>query len=279
MEFLTLPFMQQALAVSLLLAVLLGYFGWHVVLRRIVFVDLALAQISALGIAFAILLDQSLTLFALAFTLVAAGILSLITEGRRVPSEAKMGIVYAVASAASIVVISRTPHGEADVLKVMFGDILATPVAEVWRIAVIFIIIGIVHAVLVRPMIRLTETIAEHGKPHDNRARVWNLVFYLTLALAIAFAIRSGGVLLVFSYLIIAPVTGMVVSPRPLVVLLVAWVCGALASVGGMGLSYHFDLSPGPTIVVCLGALLLVVTGAAWLAQRGKAPAAVGLTR
>lgn len=273
MDFLTYPFMQQALVVSLLLSLLLGYFGWHVVLRRIVFVDLALAQISALGVAIAILLDQSPLLFALLFTLVAAGILSLVSEGARIPSEAIMGIVYVVATALSILVVSQSPHGEADVLSVLFGNILATLPQQIRLMAIVFAAIAVVHLAFARPMVNLAHAIARGDKP-EGRARLWNLIFYLTLALAISLAIRTGGVLLVFSYLIIAPVTGLILSTRPGVVLLIAWASGALASVVGLGVSFRFDLSPGPTIIVCLGALALAVSLGSGVRRRPPAPSA-----
>ncbi|HEY5593608.1 MAG TPA: metal ABC transporter permease, partial [Nitrospiria bacterium] len=116
LEMLSIPFMRQAVLASLILAAMLAYLGIHVVRRRIVFVDLAIAQLSAVGVALAMLLDQDPIGFSLVFTMVGAAFLSLPAYEQRIPQEAIMGIVYAVASAVSILIIAKMPHGEADIL-------------------------------------------------------------------------------------------------------------------------------------------------------------------
>jgi ABC-type Mn2+/Zn2+ transport system permease subunit len=116
LEMLSIPFLRLALLASLLMAVGLAYLGVHVVRRRIVFVDLAIAQLSAVGVALAMLLDHDPMIVSLAVTLVGAGLLSLPAQERRVPQEAIMGIVYAVASAVSVLIIAKMPHGDADLI-------------------------------------------------------------------------------------------------------------------------------------------------------------------
>lgn len=255
-----LPFMAQALVGCLLLVSILSYFGIHVVLRRIVFVDLALAQVSSVGVAVAILLDKNVTWFALLFTLIGAAIFSIQIKERRIPQEAAIGIVYAVASAVAILLISRTPHGEADVLKILFGNILATTQTQLCEMAAIFVLVGIFHF-LFRQRFFAIAVDHERVNPHLKNLPLWDLLFYLSLGLVIAFAIRNAGVLLVFSFLIAPGIFAVGLGSLKLSVLyLLALAFGVVTSLTGLYLSYAFDLPTGATIITACG-VLLVGTG------------------
>jgi zinc/manganese transport system permease protein len=259
-EFLQLDFMRVALGACLLLAVTLGYLGIHVIERRIVFVDLALAQISTVGIALAFLLETDPTVLSLAFTLAGAALLSVRSRTPRVPQEAVMGIVYAVASALAILLISKTPHGEADVLKVFFGDVLGVTTRQLLVTGAVFAALALVH-VAFRERFLLVTLDPGRATAEGISIRLWDFLFYLSIGVAIALAIRIGGVLLVFSYLIIPPVAGFLVFRSVGRVFAVAQAVGILASVLGLWLSYRLDLSTGTTVVATLGALLLVAAG------------------
>ncbi|MBA2565049.1 MAG: metal ABC transporter permease [Gemmatimonadetes bacterium] len=256
-DFLALDFMRLALAGCLLLSVTLGYLGVHVIQRRIVFVDLALAQISTVGIALAFLLEVNPTALSVVFTLVAAALLSIRTRNPRVPQEAIMGIVYAVASAVSILLISKTPHGEADVLKIFFGDVLGVTSGQLAIVGIVFLGVALLHVVFRRRFL-LVSLEPDRAAAEGLSLRLWDFLFYLSIGVVIALAIRIGGVLLVFSYLVIPPVAAFFLTSSLGRVFGIAQGIGVLGSFVGLYLSYRLDLPTGTTVVATLGALLLV---------------------
>ncbi|MBI3995689.1 MAG: metal ABC transporter permease [Nitrospirae bacterium] len=253
LEMLSIPFMRQAVLASLILAAMLAYLGIHVVRRRIVFVDLAIAQLSAVGVALAMLLDQDPIGFSLVFTMVGAAFLSLPAYEQRIPQEAIMGIVYAVASAVSILIIAKMPHGEADILNLFFGNILAVTDGQIGLMALTFGSVGLVHLIFAK---RLIPIPTEPGSSFLLRAMSWNLLFYLTLAVVIAVAIRTAGVLLVFSDLVIPAAVSLLFAERLRSLVLLSAVTGVLSNLAGLYASYRFDLPSGPSIVASLGVFL-----------------------
>ncbi|HEX9759082.1 MAG TPA: metal ABC transporter permease [Nitrospiria bacterium] len=256
LEMLSIPFMRQAIFASSILALMLGYLGIHVVKRRIVFVDLAIAQLSAVGVAVAMLLDSNPLVFSLIFTLVGASLISLPEYEERIPQEAIMGIIYAVASAGAVLLIAKIPHGEADILNLFFGNILGVTSKHIIIILVVFGFVTLTHLILSQNFIRAAETSTAEQSSKGHR-RLWNLIFYLTLALVIAVAIRAAGVLLVFSTLVIPAVTALLFFQRFSHLVFMALGIGLLATWTGMYSSFQFDLPTGPTIVTALGGWLL----------------------
>jgi ABC-type Mn2+/Zn2+ transport system permease subunit len=259
LEMLSIPFMRQALLVSLVLGLVLAYLGIHVVRRRIVFVDLAIAQLSAVGVALAMLLDKDPVTFSLGFTLTAAALLSLPAYERRIPQEAIMGIVYAVASAVAILMIAKMPHGEADILNLFYGNILAVTPKQVNLLMLTFGLVATIHTVFHKQLIRTLLPNAENPEIHWVGFS-WNLLFYLTLALMIAVAIRTAGVLLVFSNLVVPAVAALLFAERFWILSFLAVGIGLIANWTGLYASYRFDLPTGPSIVTSLGAWLLLAT-------------------
>jgi zinc/manganese transport system permease protein len=259
LEMLSIPFMRQALLASLLMGAMLSYLGIHVVKRRIVFVDLAIAQLSAVGVALAMLLDRDPMTFSLGFTLAGAALLSLPAYERRIPQEAIMGIVYAVASAAAILIIAKMPHGEADILNLFFGNILAVTTNQIGILTLVFVLVGVIHGIFSNQLIQPPLTTSEHPG-HRLKGFGWNLLFYLTLALVIAVAIRTAGVLLVFSNLVIPAVVALLFTERIGILILLAVGIGFIANWTGLYASYHFDLPTGPSIVASLGGWLVLAS-------------------
>src|SRR6476620_2202808 len=147
-EMFHLPFMFQAFIAALITGVLLSYLGVHVVGRGIVFVDLALGQLSSLGVAFAAFIGAGLTSIPLIFTLAGALLMSFINiRDRRLKQEAIIGILYAFASALTVLLISKTPHGDSDIQEVLFGNILSVSWAQISTIGIVFGVIVVVHLV------------------------------------------------------------------------------------------------------------------------------------
>ncbi len=262
LEMFQLPFMTQALLACLLLSVILAYFGVHVVSRGIVFIDLALAQISSVGVAYAVMSGNDPRGCALLFTLVGAVGLSLIQSShKRVPQEALIGIIYAVSSALSILMMAKTPHGDADVTEILFGNILAVSPEKILEMTGVFGVVGLVHGVFHRKFHALSVAQIEAnsmGQGKISPLNPWNMLFYLSLALVIASAVEAAGVLQVFSYLIVPAVCALLLWERFWVVLVCAMGIAVMASVAGLSLSYTQDLPTGAAIVGCFGVLFLL---------------------
>ncbi len=252
-----LPFMRLALGATLLLVPVLAYFGVHVIRRRIVFVDLAVAQLSAVGVAVGSLAGIDPTAPSLAITLIGALLLSIPVRSSRIPGEAVMGIVYAVGSAVALLLIAKTPHGEADVLKLFFGDILAVTRGNLFEMGGMLVMIAVIHRFV--SMNEWGPAVESAAAKTGVRNRLSEAAFYVAIGLVIALSIRAAGVLLVFTYLIGPAMMGTLIARRPFTAWLCAVVLGWLSGVVGLYLSYTWDLPSGSSMVASCGAVLALV--------------------
>src|SRR3954462_1418082 len=165
-EMFHLPFMVQAFTAAVITGILLSYLGVHVVGRGIVFVDLALGQISSLGVAFAAFIGTGVTSIPLIFTLVGALLMSFINiKDKRLKQEAIIGILYAFASALTVLLISKTPHGDSDVQEVLFGSILSVSTGQILSMGIVFGAIALMHLIFFRKFFKLTKSF-ENGENH-----------------------------------------------------------------------------------------------------------------
>ena len=254
-----LPFMVQALAAAVITGVLLSYLGVHVVGRGIVFVDLALGQISSLGVAFAAFIGTGLTIIPLVFTLSGALLMSFLNiRDKRLKQEAIIGIFYAFASALTVLLISKTPHGDSDIQEVLFGNILSTSWQQISQIGITFGIIALVHLVFYKKFFKLTESF-ENGENHlVGIFNVWNFLFYISIGLVIVFAVKINGVIPVFSYLIIPAVSAIMISKNKTVVIILALIISLLGGFFGLNFSFHYDFPAGSSIVAVLGGIFIL---------------------
>jgi zinc/manganese transport system permease protein len=255
--------MADLLAVPFLACLVLtgihAYLGLHVLARGVIFVDLALAQVAALGVTAGLLAghapqSDAAYAWALGFTAGGAALLAL-TSGRRgvVPQEAIIGIVYAVAAALTVLVLDRVPQGGEYIKQLLVGSILAVSAEEVVRIAVLYASIGAFHWWCRGPMLALSFGQA------PPRAPLWDFIFYFTFGLVVTSSVRVAGVLLVFSYLIVPAVVGAWLAARLGSRLLIGWTVGVVVSALGLALSYLADLPTGATIVGTFGAVLALL--------------------
>ncbi len=259
--------MKWPFVACLLLPGLLVYLGLHIVRREIIFVDLALAQVAALGICMAILLghdahDWQTTAWSGGFTLAGAAILTLTrprAKGGRVPQEALIGIVYVVAAAGSFLLLSRSPEGNEELRRTLVGEILLVQPGEVLRTFALFAAIGVLHFVFRRQFWQLTFD-PEKGRTDGRRLWFWDFIFYVLFGIVVTSFVRMGGVLLVFSYLIIPAVCANIFATTMRARLAVGWGVATLASVAGLYASYRLDLPTGAAIVCALGLALLLTS-------------------
>ncbi len=256
-----------AFAAGLVLTGMLSYLGLHVVERGVIFVDLSLAQIAALGATIAALFHHDIHsraayAYSLGFTFLGAAVFafSRVHRKTRIPQEAIIGIAYAVAAAAAILAMSKV-SGETEHLKEMLvGNILAVSWSDLAKTAALYVVIGAVHWVLRKKflLISLDEPEAER---QGVSIRFWDFLFYVTFGFVVTSSVPIAGVLLVFSYLIVPAVSAMLFSARIGPRLAIGWGMGAIVTAIGVYLSYVFDLPTGATIVTSLGAALLALAG------------------
>jgi zinc/manganese transport system permease protein len=240
-----------------------AYLGVHVLAREVVFVDIAMAQIAALGATTAFLFGydtetwQSYA-YALAATIVGAVVLALSRSRRRhVSQEAVIGVVYAVSSAAAVLVADRAAHGAEQVRGMLVGNLLAVGPLEVAKVAGLYALVGILHWLCRRPFF-LISTDPDAAYAQGLRVRLWDFLFYASFGVVVASSVRVAGVLLVFSYLIVPALAGVTLGGSVLARLLIGWGFGTLVSVVGMVASAALDLPTGATIVCAFGVILLV---------------------
>jgi zinc/manganese transport system permease protein len=248
-----------------LLPWLLVYLGLHVVRRGIIFIDIAMAQMASLGICLALLLgrepeDWRTFVIALVVTLIAAALFAI--TGKRataVPQEAIIGITYVVAAAASVLLLSRSAHGNEEIRNMLVGDITVVRSDEVWRCFAVFAAVGIVHFLL-RKSFLLVSFNRDGAYEAGLRVRWWDFLFYALFGLVVTIFVRVAGVLLVFSYLIVPAVCAITLARRTGARLLIGWIVSLVGGVAGLYLSFYGDFPSGAAIVCTLGVLLVLVS-------------------
>jgi zinc/manganese transport system permease protein len=245
-----------------------AYLGIHVIAREVVFVDIALAQIAALGTAGALLVDlpleSSLAYGAgLGATLLGAAILALTrSRERRVSQEAVIGVVYAVSAAAAVLLVDRAPHGPEHLRRMLVGSLLAVTPSDVARIAALYILVGVFHWACRRPFFLISAD-ADAAFRMGWRVRWWDFLFYASFGLVVTSSVRVAGVLLVFSYLIVPALAGLVLGGTVTTRLVVGWAFGTLVSLFGILASALLDLPTGATVACVFGLLLVLWSGVA----------------
>jgi zinc/manganese transport system permease protein len=269
-----LQILLPAFVAGLILTGMLAYLGVHVVERGVIFVDLSLAQIAALGTTIGVLFGYDIHspagyFFSLAFTFLGAAVfaVSRVHRNTRIPQEAIIGIAYAVAAGVSILAMSKVV-GETEHLKEMLvGNILSVSRGDLVRTAVLFAVIGAFHVVLRRKflLISMNEPEAER---QGVSIRFWDFLFYVSFGFVVTSSVAIAGVLLVFSYLIVPAVSAMLFAERLSSRLAIGWIMGAVVSAIGVYLSYLWDLPTGATIVATLGAALVVLGAVRKLVKR-----------
>ncbi|MFZ5478031.1 MAG: metal ABC transporter permease [Myxococcota bacterium] len=267
--------MLPALVACFVLTGIHVYLGIHVLARGVIFVDLALAQVAALGATVALLwgaepggVDSYLV--SLGFTMVGA---LLFTFARaladRVPVEAIIGIVYAVASATAIILADRLPHGADQIREILVGNLLAVTWPHIAKTAAIYALVGAVHFVFRREFF-LVSTDPERAQAQGLKIAWWDLLFYLSFGFVITSSVAIGGVLVVFSFLVIPAVVVALFARGLLARLLAGWAVGMAGSVLGMIASFELDLPTGAAVVATFGALLAAAIVASLFVRRAR---------
>jgi zinc/manganese transport system permease protein len=267
MELTTLQFLAAPFVASLILTGIHAYLGVHVVERGVIFVDLSLAQIAALGATIALLLPLSggdphagsVYWISLLFTFIGAFIFSMIrVKDARIPQEAFIGICYAVASAAAILAMSKATSESEHLKDMLVGNILAVSWQEVGTTAVLYGAIGLFHFIFRHRFLAISLD-PDKAEAEGVSIRWWDFLFYASFGFVVTSSVAIAGVLLVFCYLIVPSVAAMMYSQRIGPRLAIGWTMGTVVSALGVWLSLVLDLPTGATIVCTFGVVLALL--------------------
>ncbi|MEP7345429.1 MAG: iron chelate uptake ABC transporter family permease subunit [Gemmatimonadaceae bacterium] len=261
-----LELMLPPFVACMILVAIHSYLGLHVIAREVIFVDLSLAQMAALGTTTGLLVgvapgSGTAQLFALAFVVLGAALFAATRtkEKGRVPQEAIIGIVYVVASAAALLVADKAPRGADAIKDVLVGTILWVTWPAIAKLAAAYAVLGAILFLLRRRF----ETISfdeAAAAAKGWRLRWWDFCFYCIFGIVITFSVPLGGVLLVFSFLVVPAVTAFLFTRNPMRLTVIAFCTGVVASALGLWVSYQSDLPTGPTIV-CSYSVVLAAAG------------------
>jgi zinc/manganese transport system permease protein len=267
MDTTVLAFLAPPFVASLILTGIHAYLGVHVVERGVIFVDLSLAQIAALGAAVAMLLPftsgdphgGAVYWISLGFTFVGAFLFSTIRGHKaRIPQEAIIGICYAVASAAAILAMSKATSESEHLKDMLVGNILAVSWPEVGQTAALYGAIGVFHYIFRHRFLAISMN-HEREAAEGVSVRFWDFLFYASFGFVVTSSVAIAGVLLVFCYLIVPSVGAMLYAETVGKRLAIGWTMGTIVSALGVYLSLRLDLPTGATIVCTFGAALAVM--------------------
>ena len=259
LEVFKIDFMQRSLVAGLVVGIVCAYLGIFVVLRRVVFVGMALSAFSSAGVALSLLKDFPPMLGSVGAMLAGTGALSMRWAPRKVRQDTVIGIGYVVATAAAILLIEKSPSGETHLLDLLSGNITTVTPQETLFTTLALGAVLIFHRLFAKELLFVSFD-PDTAEASGYKTRVWEMLLTLSIGIAIAFAIRAVGTLMTFASLVIPAVTALLLTRRMNAALLVAMVAGALPVPLGLYLSFVGDISPGSTIVG-IGFLALLVAG------------------
>jgi zinc/manganese transport system permease protein len=263
MSLFSYQFVQLALLAALVLAGIHSYLGFHVVSRGVIFVDISLAQAAAFGGVVAMVMgleyhSMSAYIVSLMFTLAGAGVISISRmKDNRIPQEAFIGIIYAGFSAGVMLLLSGHPGGMEELEHTLSGSLMTITSSDLWVTAMIYGAIGVFHWIFRKQFFNISEakSSSELGR---KKTGWWDFLFYSTFGLVVTSSVHIAGVLLVFSLLVIPPVTALLFTRQKGLRLYVGWIIAFLGSVLGIALSVSLNLPAGPSIIAVLIAILLL---------------------
>jgi zinc/manganese transport system permease protein len=255
LNFLLYPFLA-----CLLLIGIHAYFGIHILQRGIIFVDLALAQFIGIGLALSFLLGgEKHVLLSLIFAMLGALILAFSKRAAKyVNIEAFIGVLYIFSVSTAILILDRSPHGLEEFKTIINGNIIWVTPGEILSTFIVYGLVGLLHFIFWKKFYALS---------FEGKGGFWlEFLFFASFAVVLVKSVQMAGILQVFSFLVIPALIGRLFSGNPMRVLMTGWVLGVLVSIGGIFLSYKFDVPTAPVIVVSLSIIFFVFLGVrAWI--------------
>jgi zinc/manganese transport system permease protein len=242
-----------------------SYLGLHVIRRKVIFVDLALAQIAALGTTVGFLFGIMPTSmgaywFSLLFTFIGAAVFSISRfRHEKIPQEAIIGLTYAIAASVTILVIDKAPHGAEHIKDVLTGSILWVKWSTIAYAAIVYSLIGLFHFIYRRQFLLISENPGEAYK-QGLSIRLWDFLFYVSFGIVITHSVGTAGVLLVFVFLVVPAIASMLITNILWKQLVIGWGLGLFVSIIGLYISYIADIPSGPTVVSFYGVMLVIIS-------------------
>ncbi|HPF02395.1 MAG TPA: metal ABC transporter permease [Bacteroidales bacterium] len=263
-----MEFMLAPLAASLLLIIITVYFGIHVIEREIIFIDIALAQIAALGSAVSLVIKNisghaghehdSRTILAYLFCVGAAFFFTILKNKKiRIPLEAVIGIAYAVATTSAVIILDKGAGSDVHIHDMLTGSILWVTWPQILRLAVVVILTGGFHYVFREKFRKVT--LSYHGTETGlKNPKLWDFIFYMTFGIVIVEAVNIGGILTIFAFLIIPSSVSSLFAGRWTNRILIGLLVGGISTLLGLYLSWNMDIPCSPAIIMFLGVALLL---------------------
>lgn len=262
-ELLHQPFVLIGLSISLVLAGIHAYLGFHVVSRGVIFVDLSLAQAAAFGYVIAVFSgvgEHSMAAYfiSLGFTLFGALLVSLSRmKDDLIPHEAFIGIIYAGFAALSILFLAHHAEGMETVQEITNGSILTCTPTELVTISLLYSAVGAFHFIFRKRFFLISQN-RQKAVANGINTPLWDFLFYATFGLVVTSSVHIAGVLLVFSILVIPPVIGLFFARSSGRRLAIGWSVAFAGAIIGILCSLKMDLPTGPSIMVCLILMLVI---------------------
>jgi len=268
-----ITFMAAPALGCLVMSLIFTYFGIHVLKRGIVFIDLSMAQLAALGttVAFALNMEEHSTgtlLFSIGFVFLGASFFTLVRfMAPRISQEAVIGIVYVFAASIAVIVADRSPRAAEHIQHTLNGSILWILWEEILQLLIIFSLLGIFLWATRKPFFKYTDQ-ASLFETYTRKRGFWDFIFYLTLGLAIVACIQTAGIFLIFALLIIPAACGIQLHDSLGKQLLSGTLMGILVSWAGLGLSFIYDFPTGSALVCAFGITFVIILGFSFLNRK-----------
>lgn len=262
----TIQILGMPFLACVLMSTILGYFGIHVLKREVIFIDIALAQIAAVGSIAAHLLfeshEDSLIAYSCSFgcvLLTAAFYAFVRSRILQVSLETVIGISYAIAAAAALFLVGIAPGGHIHIQQVLSGNLLWIGWGQTIAGLIVFTVVGVCFYLVRKPITAISNGYRDNIVK-DVRVVLWDFVFYILLGVVITLSVQVGGIVVVFAYLVIPATTSAILTRQLSLQLVIAWIAAMMASIGGLLFAYKLDFSIGPSIALFLGFELVLVS-------------------
>jgi len=266
-------FLAPPIAISIILAGILSYFGNHILSRGLIFIDIAVAQVAALGTMIGLLLgyaeeSSQVRFVSYLFTIIIISLFALTKFKKQViPQEAIIGIIYCIGLGIALLLAERIPGGSNYISKTITGNLLWVTWGKVFNCLIMFLVIGIIHLIFRKHFIIISD--AKNDLPYSLwTTRIYELIFYITFSIVIVKAVPVGGVFLVFTLLIAPTVAATLFTQSWKKRFIWSWIIGILGSVLGMYISYTINISNAPAIVTLLGVTVFLLAFGKLTAQK-----------
>jgi ABC-type Mn2+/Zn2+ transport system permease subunit len=236
---------------------LCAFLGVYVILKRIVFVGIALAEVSALGVAAGLMLGINPVASALALTVIAAVLFWMPLRSSSVSREGIIGFSYVLAAALAVILIAENPMAESKGLDLVSGNLLYVEIPDMIVLLILIACMVALHAPLYRTFLFVSFD-AETARSSGLKASLYNFLIYLSIGVTVGVSMKIAGVLFVFGSLVVPPLAGLILFRRMRWVFVTSVMLSVLSSFLGVIISVTLDWPMAPAVMVTSCVLLCV---------------------